>query len=129
VRHHAAAGMVNVFSPLAVALVKPEYQRPRGTQQLIPDFPMFSAEPACARADPTLFDDENRVGSGKSWPGEREAKRLCRDCPVLEECRAYIDRMEGRRKTGLEGIWAGERPDQRLVRRRRERQRLARRAS
>jgi transcription factor WhiB len=63
---------------------------------------------ACA-GQSDLFYDNN-------WPGL--AKSLCVVCPVTEECRDYIDALEVQLPVGhWFGIWAGETPTERAVRR------------
>lgn len=47
------------------------------------------------------------------------AKRICRRCPVRDDCGAYVDRVEagaGYAKE-LEGVWGGETPLERWRRR------------
>jgi WhiB family transcriptional regulator, redox-sensing transcriptional regulator len=46
-----------------------------------------------------------------------EARAICADCPVLVECRSYIDRAEGGRVSEVYGFVAGESPRQRIRRR------------
>ena len=47
--------------------------------------------PACAGADPRLFDWEENNGTGKRTEqqlfAEQHAKAYCRICPVMMECR------------------------------------------
>jgi WhiB family redox-sensing transcriptional regulator len=53
-------------------------------------------EAACRGGDLDLFFPP---------PGEwsSAAKAICRDCPVIAECRAYVDSWPS-----LRGVWAGE---------------------
>lgn len=47
-----------------------------------------------------------------------EARSVCARCPVLDECRADIDRVEGRlRGPDVQGFYAGETPAERRRRR------------
>ena len=47
--------------------------------------------------------------------------RVCSQCPVVDECRAYSDRLEGYRgPLELVGVFAGESVRDRVSRRRRE---------
>lgn len=58
---------------------------------------------SCAQVDPELFFAE------KADRGLREqAKRVCRSCPVLDECAAYVKTHPQRH-----GIWAGKSRDNR----------------
>ena len=48
----------------------------------------------------------------------RQAKEICAGCPVLEQCRAWNDRIERTKPlTHLHGVFAGEAPDERIARR------------
>lgn len=69
---------------------------------------------ACRGHSPDLFFIELRGGDmHRAYP---EARRLCANCPVADECRDYVDRTEDWQKPV--GFWAGETASQRTVRRR-----------
>jgi hypothetical protein len=66
---------------------------------------------ACAGARVDIFFPVK----GESYA---EARSVCRRCPVLQECRAEIDRVEGRlRGPDAQGFYAGETPAERRRRR------------
>ena len=66
---------------------------------------------ACAGAQVDIFFPVK----GESYA---EARSVCRRCPVLQECRAEIDRVEGRlRGPDAQGFYAGETPAERRRRR------------
>lgn len=50
-------------------------------------------------------------------PAMREVLAVCRRCPVLVDCRRYIDEVEHTDGEMSFGIWAGETPRQRRRRR------------
>lgn len=65
---------------------------------------------ACAGHDTAAFFDLSRAD---------EAIAVCATCPVIAACRATADHFErGLWPTWLAGVWAGERPSERLRRRR-----------
>jgi len=69
------------------------------------------AKPRCFyKSDDYMADDASR-----EW-----ATLICQDCPVLQQCRDYGDKVEHRRsnKAYLAGIYGGETPAQRSQRRR-----------
>lgn len=71
-----------------------------------------------------------KPGVSNIWDLMDEASQiwLCSYCPVVDECRAYSDRLEGRRRSqDLVGVFAGEAVEDRVRRRRRESRRRARR--
>lgn len=53
----------------------------------------------------------------------KEAKAICQTCPVLDVCREVIDHIERGivQDSRMAGVWAGETPNGRAVRRRQER--------
>lgn len=54
-----------------------------------------------------------------------DALTICKECPVVAECRAYADEIEGGRgPESVFGVWAGETPQMRIFRRRREKRGL-----
>lgn len=62
------------------------------------------------------------------YMGENGQIRVCSRCPVVDECRAYSDRLESyRRSQDLTGVFAGETVQDRLSRRRREWRKRAKR--
>lgn len=68
-------------------------------------------EAACAGMDTNVFFGE-RAGTNNI------ALRICRDCPVMFDCRAATDRDEkGLRRDRIRGIFGGELPHQRIGRR------------
>ena len=70
------------------------------------------AEAACAGAPNHVFFPER----GSSYA---TGKAMCARCPVIEECRAEIDRVEARLAGfDVQGLYAGETPGQRRRRRR-----------
>lgn len=74
--------------------------------------------PACTLNPEMWFADPSGkwVGTGAQCD---EAMALCRDCPILTECREEADGLEGtsRDLRHLFGVWAGETPSMRLARR------------
>lgn len=68
----------------------------------------WRAQALCAQSDPELF-----------FPGSngsvKPALRICHDCPVMAECRAWGDATETRGK--VHGILGGETDHQRIKRR------------
>ena len=67
---------------------------------------------ACAGAPTDAFFPER----GSSYA---TGKAICARCPVIAECRAEIDRLEGRLAgSEVQGLYAGETPAQRHRRRR-----------
>ena len=64
-------------------------------------------------------------GVDTSWWFDRghaaAARRICRGCPVLNECRHYCDELESTQPFAhWAGVWAGETPKERRQRRRGE---------
>ena len=49
------------------------------------------------------------------------ARRVCLRCPVLGLCQRWNDRVEGDRQVGIYGMYAAEKPEERVARRREER--------
>lgn len=86
-----------------------------------PDELKFMDDGACRAYDPGMFDTDTNKGNtamrtrvvlhGEDMPKSRAieiAKRVCRLCPVLEECRAYVAMYPQD-----EGIWAATIPEER----------------
>jgi hypothetical protein len=53
---------------------------------------------------------------------QNRAKKLCRECPVLSECRQVVEFLEGAGSVNhyyknYAGVWAGEAPHERHARR------------
>ena len=70
---------------------------------------------SCAQVDPEIFFPPS---NGSPAP----AQAVCTGCPVLAQCREYVDRVEGKIASRLiYGIFAGETAMQRSTRRRAER--------
>lgn len=65
---------------------------------------------ACRGADLDLFFPPRREGYAK-------ARRLCLRCPVFDECRAENDAFESVDLRRMYGFYAGETPNERLMRR------------
>lgn len=64
---------------------------------------------ACLHFDPELFHDENNYF---------KAKLVCETCPVLPDCRDYVDALEeGTSSQRWVGVWGGEAPKERARRR------------
>ena len=70
----------------------------------------------CAQADPELFFPELK---GSSY---EVARRICRACPVIDQCRAYGDKIENFavHMTGTFGFIGGETRQERITRRQRQ---------
>lgn len=69
----------------------------------IPDF-LEKDEPLCAQTDPEIFFAQEAVGttSGRSvYLNERQAKEVCKECPLIKDCLAYALRYDEH------GIWGG----------------------
>ncbi len=72
----------------------------------------WAASAACRDADAEIFFPEKGQGYAA-------ARKICAGCPVLRECRAYIDRIEAEvGQTGWLGMYGGESPRERYRRRR-----------
>ena len=64
------------------------------------------------------------VSSIWDYMGKTRRVRVCSQCPVVDECRAYSDRLEGYRgPLELVGVFAGESVGERVSRRRESRNR------
>lgn len=81
----------------------------------LPDLgvPWFDNQASCAEltieAINDLFFDNNMHGQEA-----KDAKRICATCPAVEECEAYIIRVEhGVGYSSMRGIWAGMTPAER----------------
>lgn len=66
----------------------------------------------CAQADPEAWFPRPGVPNF--------ARAICRACPALDQCREWIDQHETTHRME-DGIWAGEAPQRRVLRRRLER--------
>ena len=73
-------------------------------------------EALCAQADPELFFPELK---GSSY---EVARKICRACPVIDQCRDYGDEIENFaiHMTGTFGYLGGETRKERIARRRRQ---------
>jgi WhiB family transcriptional regulator, redox-sensing transcriptional regulator len=56
----------------------------------------------CLTVGPALFFGPDRERGARREEREREAKRICADCPVLEPCRSHALRVRE-----PYGIWGG----------------------
>ena len=65
---------------------------------------------ACAGIDTALFFPANEGPARVAAKVER-AKAICRDCPVVDACHAYI--MATEEPAHRHGIWAGLTPKER----------------
>lgn len=81
----------------------------------LPDLgmPRFDNQASCAELTietiNDLFFDNNMHGQEA-----KDAKRICAACPAVEECEAYIIRVEhGVGYSSMRGIWAGMTPAER----------------
>lgn len=87
---------------------------------LIPPVEDWQEGALCRQIGTYLFFPEK----GKS---ATPARRVCAECPVFDECSKYTDRIETNIPdvSFIQGIFAGETPQERLDRRRVEREDLA----
>lgn len=70
----------------------------------------WTAESACLNQW-EMFNGENIIAINS-------AKEMCAECPVFDECRAYVDELEGSLpKLQWWNVWAGETPQERAIRR------------
>ena len=84
-----------------------------------PEYAPWMANAACKDMDPDLFFPERPTGSH----AYDRARAICASCPVLEECRAWGDRVEGAvPPSWWYGMLAGETPHARRARRHRPKQ-------
>lgn len=68
----------------------------------------------CAQVDPDLW----HVDLGNSYT---DAQRICSRCPVQRQCADYSARVEGdASKRDRHGLWAGQAPQHRAARRKRQ---------
>ncbi|MFI8962747.1 WhiB family transcriptional regulator [Streptomyces sp. NPDC053493] len=82
----------------------------------------WRADAACQDVDPDLFFP---VGTGPSALTQtEEAKKVCRSCPVREECLGWA--MDGSRQ--VTGVWGGLTEDERRSLQRRLRRRAGERS-
>lgn len=79
---------------------------------LIPPVEDWQEGALCRQVGTYLFFPEK----GKS---ATPARRVCAGCPVFDECRKYTDRIESNIPDAsfIQGIFAGETPQERLDRR------------
>jgi WhiB family redox-sensing transcriptional regulator len=74
-----------------------------GIPDVVPEREPWMDDALCAQTDPDLFFPETKGGSHAT-----EAKKVCRECPVREQCLAYaLEHGE------LHGIWGGLSPKER----------------
>lgn len=68
----------------------------------IPEF-LEKDDPLCAQTDPEMFFARPLNGeTGRNvYPNERQAKAVCRECPLIKDCLAYALRYDE------SGIWGG----------------------
>lgn len=87
---------------------------------LIPPVEDWQEGALCRQIGTYLFFPEK----GKS---ATPARRVCAECPVFDECRKYTDRIESNIPdvNFIQGVFAGETPQERLARRCAERKDLA----
>lgn len=77
---------------------------------------------ACKNYDPELFFDGVAETRDAKQFREARAKAVCEACPVLADCRVFVDHFErGQDSSHWWGIYAGETRRERKTRRRRER--------
>lgn len=65
---------------------------------------------ACRGADDTLFYHPEGERGGPRLRRELRAKAICRECPVLMQCRE-----QARREREPYGVWGGETEDERAA--------------
>ncbi len=89
----------------------------------VPTGESWMADAACRSADPELFFSDLAASHAADTPTQDEAAGLavCADCPVLQRCRDYGDRVEKMRTHPyyVVGVIGGETPGRRMSRRRR----------
>jgi WhiB family redox-sensing transcriptional regulator len=67
----------------------------------------WMADAACAEVDPELFHPDGRAPS-------REARQICRRCPVQRACAAFAQQAEGEVTYPHRfGLWGGQLPKHR----------------
>lgn len=68
----------------------------------IPDF-LEKDEPLCAQTDPEVFfaQSVNGVDGRSVYMNERQAKAICKQCPLINDCLAYALQYDE------QGIWGG----------------------
>lgn len=68
----------------------------------IPDF-LEKDEPLCAQTDPEVFFAQNisDVDGRSVYMNERQAKAICKQCPLINDCLAYALQYDE------QGIWGG----------------------
>lgn len=65
----------------------------------------------CRETDPEMFYPNYTGGRARE---SEEAKRWCRACPVLDQCRAWVMEFEHGEPAGNRfGVWAGMTPRER----------------
>lgn len=75
---------------------------------------LLHGEAICSQVDPELWFAEPG-----EWTRTREAKRLCRTCPLIAACRAWALAHPGLAEFG---VWGGLTPHERSTVRRKHRQ-------
>lgn len=71
-------------------------------------FPIFANHTICSEVDPEIWFPEEGGNYKYKTPEAMFAKKLCKSCPALQECREYALRY-----SGLYGIWGALDPSQR----------------
>jgi WhiB family redox-sensing transcriptional regulator len=72
----------------------------------IPKF-IFDGEPLCSQTDPEIFfQQENNYGR-HAYLNEKEAKDICRACPLVSECLIYALKSRDSNNLWVQGIWGG----------------------
>jgi WhiB family redox-sensing transcriptional regulator len=66
-------------------------------------------EKAACKGKRDLFFGPYNERVGAKIQRERQAKRICRECPVISECRSYA------RQNSEFGIWGGETEEERCL--------------
>lgn len=74
-----------------------------------PDFLEGDTRPACAGLPPEVFFIEGGSNNGVATRAE-QGKRVCRVCPLLDECRTWALTVHHQ---GLWGTWGGMTPAER----------------
>lgn len=132
IRSRSGYRSVNVFSLARRELQATDLTGDPASRAMLPveqlTLPVLEGA-SCRDVDPEIFWETRQVGrpyggATRIYAAEKQAKALCRKCPVLEQCRAFIDDWEATHAMAPGndgGIWAGETPAERKARRLRER--------
>jgi len=79
---------------------------------------LWLAQAACAGQLEVFYPPDYLESRGERVARELRARAICAACPVIEACRALVDRIETSRPyEHHHGIWAGETPVERKRRR------------